>query len=199
MSFKVGTKIRVIYPDIAGGYIPVSTVGIAVNNRGLVEFDNWNSGHNCDNPDGPNNRWWVCGFEDCFEVIEEPDSDFYVPTIWEMLEKDKLTKYGHPRFYKLTEEENEVHSRKNYDYAHGGRPLGNFERRAAILALYPNLDLSDPVVIAVIDIFKQLDAAMWMLNSSHESKNSEDFGTRMGDVSIYAKLSRILWEERSQK
>ncbi len=101
---------------------------------------------------------------------------------------------GHPRFKELTEQEQRLHDAKNTDYAHGGNPLGNFNRVGAILSLYPDLRLGSPTVIAMVYMLKQLDAALWMLNGQYEGK-VENFGTRMGDVSCYAKLAIILHEE----
>lgn len=105
--------------------------------------------------------------------------------------------YGHPDFYKLTEEEKQLHSDKNRDYAQGGKPLGNFTRRAAIYSLYPGLDLSDPTVVALVDSMKQLDAALWMLCQGYEGK-VESVDTRLRDVHVYTKLARILHKEEKQ-
>ena len=64
--------------------------------------------------------------------------------------------HGHPAFLPITLKELELHSKKNNDYASGGSPLGNFERVATILALYPNLKLSDQRVVALVYPLKQI-------------------------------------------
>lgn len=102
---------------------------------------------------------------------------------------------GHPFFYEQTKAEEELHDRKNFDYAAGGHPLGNFTRVASILALYPGLNLSDPVVVSVVYALKQWDAALWMLSNGHSSITGEDVHTRLADVSIYAKLARCLLKD----
>lgn len=102
--------------------------------------------------------------------------------------------YGHPRFYELSKMEAQLHSDKNHDYALGGDPLGNFKREAAILSLYPNLDHSDPAVVALLNMMKQLDAALWMLSNKH-NPIIEGPVQRLADVSVYAKLAMILLEE----
>lgn len=102
---------------------------------------------------------------------------------------------GHPRFKELTIEELALHDAKNADYTHGGDPLGNFNRVAAILALYPGLDLGRASIVALVYMLKQLDAILWMLAKGYEGK-IETVGTRLGDVSVYAKLARILEEEK---
>ncbi len=103
---------------------------------------------------------------------------------------------GHPLFAKFTEEELALHEAKNRDYTAGGKgdPLGNFKRVASILALYPGLDTASPVVVALVYALKQLDSVFQMLANHYEGK-VETIGTRLMDVSIYAKLARILAEE----
>ena len=99
--------------------------------------------------------------------------------------------YGHPDFYRLTEDEVQLHSEKNYDYAQGGDPLGNFYRVSAIKKLYPNLDWASPTGVCIGYALKQLDAAFWMLNQGYEGE-VENIDTRFRDVHVYFKLARIL-------
>ena len=103
--------------------------------------------------------------------------------------------HGHLDFIPMTVAEMELHSRKNRAYAQGGSPLGNFDRRAQILALYPGLDMANPVVVAVVDSLKQLDCALWQLCQGYED-DIEGLDARLGDVSVYVKLARILAKER---
>jgi hypothetical protein len=95
--------------------------------------------------------------------------------------------YGHPQFLPITLQEIELHSMKNHDYAKGGSPLGNFQRVAAILALYPNLDLADQRIIALVYAMKQLDAVLWGLNQNIKHK-VEGMNSRLQDISVYAKI-----------
>ena len=99
--------------------------------------------------------------------------------------------HGHADFNPMTLKEMKLHSEKNYDYAAGGDPLGNFNRVASILAMYKGLSLSDPTVIALVYAMKQVDAALWMLSQKREGK-IEDVNSRLGDVSVYVKLAMIL-------
>jgi len=105
--------------------------------------------------------------------------------------------HGHDNFIPLSVGEMELHSRKNYDYASGGDPLGNFLRGAVALAQYPGLDLGDPTVYALVLMYKQLDAALWMLSNGHASK-VEGIIERMKDVSVYSKIVCIL-EKRKKR
>ena len=105
---------------------------------------------------------------------------------------------GHPDFYKMTEEENRLYSEKNKDYAQGGNPMGNFMRVGNILSNYPGLNPKSPAVVALVYMMKQLDAALWMLANKYEGE-VENIDTRLQDVSIYAKLARILHKEECPK
>jgi len=105
---------------------------------------------------------------------------------------------GHPDFIGKCIEEIELHSVKNYDYASGGDPLGNFKRVANILSMYPKLNLSDAAMVAMVYVLKQIDAYLWLKSNGHEAK-SEGSAARIGDVSVYAKLIGILDQEGCSK
>lgn len=122
------------------------------------------------------------------DVQEAPE-----PTIGERLRQE--FPHGHPQFLPITLKEMELHSAKNHDYAKGGSPLGNFERVAAILALYPNLKLSDQRVVALVYAMKQLDAVLWGLNSNIEHK-VEGLASRLQDISVYAKIVMCMLEDK---
>ncbi len=102
--------------------------------------------------------------------------------------------HGHSQFIETTIEEMQLHSDKNHDYAAGGDPLGNFKRVANILSMYPNLDLSDAAIVAMVYALKQVDAYLWMKSNGHKAK-VEGTSARLRDVSIYTKLIDIIDEE----
>jgi len=103
--------------------------------------------------------------------------------------------HGHPDFYKLTQDEIELHSAKNKDYTQGGDPLGNFKRVSAIKRLYPGLEWDSPTGVCLGYMFKQLDAALWMLAQHYEGQ-VENIDSRLTDVHVYAKIARILHKEK---
>lgn len=107
----------------------------------------------------------------------------------------KDERHGHPRFYELLQELANLHSRKNFDYAAGGNPLGNFERRAKLYSMYPGLDLSDPTVVALVDAMKQLDAALWMKSNGHTGK-VEGIIDRLRDVAVYSIIEMVIEEAK---
>jgi len=98
---------------------------------------------------------------------------------------------GHPLFKQFTEEELKLHEAKNADYRSDGDPLANFKRVAAWMSLYPNMNWATPTAVALLYSFKQVDAALSMLERGIEGK-VENFDTRAQDVSVYWKLARIL-------
>jgi hypothetical protein len=106
--------------------------------------------------------------------------------------------YGHPAFLPITVAEVELHSLKNFDYASGGDPLGNFSRVSAILALYPGLDLSDRRVVALVYALKQLDAVLWGLAKKIQHK-VEGLNARLQDISVYSKLVMCMVSEDAEK
>ena len=94
----------------------------------------------------------------------------------------------------LTEAELELYRQKNKDYTRGGDIYGNFKRVSVILALYPKLQLSNPRVVAMVYMLKQLDAALWMMSEGYEGE-VENIDTRLTDVHVYAKIIRLLGDK----
>lgn len=105
--------------------------------------------------------------------------------------------YGHPHFHKLTAAEKDLHNRKNHDYSAGGHPLGNFLRVSEIIKLYPGLDVTDPAIIAVFYMMKQLDAYLWIKARKIKTK-VEGIQERLTDVSVYAKLIQCIELDREE-
>ena len=113
----------------------------------------------------------------------------------EMMERLRmLFPHGHPDFLGRMLGLMDLHSRKNKDYAGGGNPLGNFYRRARILDMYPGLDLGDPAVIPLVDMLKQLDAALWLVSQGNEAE-VEGPEERLRDIAVYAVIAQILLGE----
>ena len=114
--------------------------------------------------------------------------------IVKMNKKKRL--FGHKRFYELTRQEEELHSKKNRDYANsegGDDPLRNF-RSVGLIAKKLVTPGNEDVKIAIIYLLKQLDAAINLLSENREG-GVEGIAERLGDVGVYAKLARILYEE----
>lgn len=92
-----------------------------------------------------------------------------------------------------------LHDVKNQDYAGGGDPLGNFDRVAQILALYPNLKAGNRIVVCITYMLKQLDCILWGLSTGIKKK-VDSVDARWIDVVVYSQLGRILnGEEGGEK
>ena len=96
--------------------------------------------------------------------------------------------YGHPRFVELLADAAKLHSDKNHDYAAGGSPLGNFERVATILSLYPHLPLNNRTMVMILYMMKQFDAVMWSFSQNIEPK-VEGRVSRLKDLFVYAGMA----------
>lgn len=106
-----------------------------------------------------------------------------------------LYPHGHPMFTELTLDELRLHSDKNYDYAHGGDPLGNFKRVSRIKQIYPNIDWTTPAAQAIDYSLKQIDAVLYQLDKGYEGQ-VEGIDSRAADVHVYWKIFRILLKEQ---
>ena len=106
-------------------------------------------------------------------------------------------KAGHPKFYKILKELADLHSRKNTDYAKGGKQgaLGNFHRVAQFKQMYPGFDWSSSFGTAIDFMLKQLDAAMILTSTQRKSITGEPVPARLNDIIVYTTIARILWEE----
>ena len=179
------------------------TVGLI----GIIEHDSSISGFKVRIDSG--STWWYPYF-----VLEKVDADAEIttkdpkykkpiryedPVINDLIQTlRRRYPHGHEGFIPMTIGEMELHSRKNRDYSFSGNPLGNFLRVSRILSLYSGLSLDNPAVIALIYMMKQIDAVFWMLSAKHEAM-VEGIPERLGDISIYAKLARILINETTGK
>lgn len=110
---------------------------------------------------------------------------------------NKNKKYhGHKRFYEIQKEHAELHSSKNKDYASGENPLGNFQRVGMMLKLW-GIDFktgNEAEKTAFIYMLKQIDAVGKLLGESRKG-DVEDRSKRYDDISVYAIIARILYEE----
>jgi hypothetical protein len=118
----------------------------------------------------------------------KPPADLTMPQILDTLRR--FFPNGHQHFIPLTLKELELHSNKNFDYANGGDPLGNFKRVAALLQQYPYLDLATPQGVIVLYLLKQLDAYLWAKSQAY-SPQVEGLNARLQDISVYIKLLMI--------
>ena len=99
--------------------------------------------------------------------------------------------HGHPDFIPDLVDLAKLHSDKNHDYAKGGDPLGNFDRTAQIMRLYPEFPWASPHGSATVQMLKQLDAYLWMQSAKTEAK-VEGPDPRLRDIQVFAGIIRII-------
>ena len=102
---------------------------------------------------------------------------------------------GDPLFYALTEDEIQLHDEKNQDYRSTSNPIANFDRVAAWMALYPEMNWARPEMVAILYAQKQIDAAMSLMERGLEG-SVETVDTRARDAHIYWKLFRVIRRKR---
>ena len=103
-------------------------------------------------------------------------------------------RHGHPLFYSLTQKENELHESKNRSYSGEGDPLGNFNRVASLLALYPGLDYTDPSVVLLFYTLKHVDALIWSFTSKASDKKARKESAP--DISVYMKILQCIEDDK---
>jgi len=106
--------------------------------------------------------------------------------------------HGHDGFIPMSIQEMDLHSRKNKDYAGGGRPTGNFDRVGAIVSMYPDVKWGKPQNVAMFYALKQLDAYLWLENGDRDGE-VEGKDARLGDISVYSKIIRLIMRDKKNK
>lgn len=103
--------------------------------------------------------------------------------------------HGHPDFYKMTQEEIELHNAKNYQYASSDDPLGNF-KRVGILChkVLNNPDVPDYLKVGMVFMAKQIDAVYDMIGEG-KTDTIEQIDDKFRDVSVYSKINNIMHKE----
>lgn len=106
--------------------------------------------------------------------------------------------HGHEQFIPISVQEIALHSVKNHDYAQGGAALGNFDRVASILALYPGLKPGDRRLVVLTYMLKQLDAVLWGLANGIQHW-VEGILPRLQDISVYTKILMCMTMDDQQR
>ena len=127
------------------------------------------------------------------EPSPESTAQFIFTRISEELKQ--IIPWGHPDFIPDVLELIYLHGTKNFDYAQGGDPLGNFDRTAQIMGLYPAFPWATPHGNATVQMLKQLDAYLWMQSAKTEAK-VEGHDSRLRDIQVFAGLIRIMLRPR---
>lgn len=96
-------------------------------------------------------------------------------------------RFGHPRFYELTEQMAELHSRKNHDYSGTADPLRNL-RSPTRIGINPFMG----VLVRLQDKWSRLEQ---FTNSGEMLVKDESVIDTLMDNAVYSLLAIILYEE----
>jgi len=107
---------------------------------------------------------------------------------------------GHPKFYKLLDELEELHSRKNKQYANQDDPLGNFKRGSQIVKKLFHPDIQeDPdrlaAAYAIVLATKQVDGAIEII-AENKTDTPDSLQEKLRDVSVYFAIIDCIEDDR---
>ncbi len=198
-GFKPGDVVRVtgIAESYQNGWECVwsQDMNETVGKTGMIDIDQNLSGFGVVIQYDSYSITWFYPYFVLEKVVNKGEEVLTLPGVNELARTlRELYPHGHEGFIPMTMAEMELHSTKNHDYAHGGKPTGNFDRVANILAQYPGLDISKPWNVATVYLLKQLDAALWLECKGHKAA-VEGVDARWGDISVYSKIIRLLIKE----
>ena len=106
------------------------------------------------------------------------------------LEVKDTKQYGHPRFYEIIKQMEELHSRKNHDYAGTSDPLKNL-RACERLELKPFIG----VMVRLQDKWSRLEE---FIKSGQLMVKGESVKDTLMDNAVYSILAIILYEEQEK-
>lgn len=106
--------------------------------------------------------------------------------------------FGHPAFYAVGEEINDLHSEKNRQYATPDDPLGNFRRTGQIIAkmLKPGLDPSLASCLALMS--KQVDG-VYEIFGEDKKDTLDSLEDKLLDIEVYSRIAIVLVREARAK
>lgn len=99
-----------------------------------------------------------------------------------------LFPHGHRDFNELMLQQMELHSEKNRGYAEGGSPLGNFDRAAQIMNLYPNFPVWSAQGMLLMYVLKHFDRIMWDMSIGRPFPSDD----ACADISVYMNILRCM-------
>jgi hypothetical protein len=117
--------------------------------------------------------------------------DKKMPEEKKTLEFDPTQYYGDPMFYEIVEELKQLHSRKNFQYATQGNPLGNFERVGRLAKKLFKEHVPEDLGSAMLLMGKQIDAVYEMVGEG-KSGTVEELEDKFKDMAAYSVICMIL-------
>ena len=110
--------------------------------------------------------------------------------------------HGHPMFYQLLNEEQNLHDLKNRTYASKEEPLGNFERGGRLISKFLKDGINPTLAYCLVLMAKQIDGVYDMVGESKESQGfqlAESLHDKLRDISVYSKIAMIILAESKDK
>lgn len=97
---------------------------------------------------------------------------------------------GHPRFYELLKEMEDIHDRKNANYSEDGNPLSNFLQCESF-----NVDAFKGCLVRMSDKWSRIT----QLAKGKPDLVGEAITDTLQDLSVYALIAIILFEREQKK
>jgi hypothetical protein len=101
---------------------------------------------------------------------------------------------GHPKFYELGEQENDLYSAKHYQYATDSDPMSNFRLCGNLIRkmLKPGVD---PTIAAALCLMSKQVVGIYEIVGEGKTDTIESLEDKLKDVGIYSRIIRILLQE----
>lgn len=116
----------------------------------------------------------------------------------EKMEFDPSKFYGDPRFYDILKKLADLHSKKNFQYASQGNPLGNFERVGRLAGKLFKEHVPKPLGVGMMFMAKQIDAVYDIVGEGKVG-TLEALEDKFQDIACYSIICMILLSENNDK
>jgi len=104
---------------------------------------------------------------------------------------------GHPMFYELGEEENELYSAKHYQYATDADPMSNFRVCGDLIRklLKPGVN---PTIAAALCLMSKQIVGVYEIVGEGKQNTLESLEDKLKDIGIYSRIIRIMVREQNE-
>jgi hypothetical protein len=105
---------------------------------------------------------------------------------------------GHPMFYELGEEENQLYSDKHYQYATDADPMSNFRLCGDLIhkLLKPGVN---PTIAAALCLMSKQIVGVYEIVGEGKQNTIESLEDKLKDIGIYSRIIRIMLRESQEQ
>jgi hypothetical protein len=105
---------------------------------------------------------------------------------------------GHPMFYELGEEENQLYSDKHYQYATDADPMSNFRLCGDLIhkLLKPGVN---PTIAAALCLMSKQIVGVYEIVGEGKQNTIESLEDKLKDIGIYSRIIRIMVRESQEQ